>query len=110
LYLLRGDVAALFRCELVNLLSASVDVEQRIFAIEVGISVLRVVLADQRVGTDLHRLAEVHLLLAGAVEGETGEPNKDDSPAEVDDVAAVTPGVALNQQKDRREKVPAGLN
>ena len=92
-----------------NLLSALEDIHHSPFAAVVGIVVLGIRLADQRVRADGHLVAEAHLLLFVLIEDGAGEANHDYDYAEVDDVSAVAAGVAMRELDHRREKVLAGM-
>ena len=81
-------------CHLKDFFAIAVHIEQREFAVEVGVGFLGVILADQGVGTDLHLVVVIHLLLVALVECRAGQADKNNNDAKVDKVAAIASGVA----------------
>src|SRR6202008_300306 len=75
----------------------------------VGIVVLRVGLADERVGTDVDFVAETHFLFGVAIEGRTEDSDDDDGYAEVDDVSAIASSVAMIEVQHRAGQAEAGM-
>ena len=90
-------------------LAVVVDVEQRELRIVVRIRVFGVALADDLVAAHVHGVAEAHLGFLGLVEGRAGQADEHDDHAEMNQVAAVAPGVAAGKKDGRFEQVLAGL-
>ena len=87
-----------------------VHVENRILDAVVRIVLLRVRAAHERVGADLQLVAVAHLLLFVPVEGGTRETDHDDDHAEVNDVTAITPGIAMRELHHRGEQTLTGVS
>src|SRR5579863_4578322 len=92
-----------------NLFPALEDVHDRPLAAVIRIVILGVRLADESVRANRHLVAETHLLLFVLVEHRSGEPDHDDDHAEVNDVAAVTAGVAMRELHHGGKKILAGM-
>src|SRR5215831_2042253 len=107
--LLAGLVEASFRIKRIDLLAAPEYVDDCPFAAVVRLIFLRVRTANKRVGTNRHLVAVTHLLFFICVECSSGKSNHDHDYAEVDNVAAVPPGVAMAKLNHRGKKILAGV-
>src|SRR5206468_2619951 len=96
-HLLAGFVEAPLRIESVNLLAAFEHVDDGPLAAVIRLIFLRVRAADQSVSTETHFVAVTHFLFLVLIESSAGEADHDDDHSEVNDVTAITPGVAMRQ-------------
>src|SRR5579872_5149272 len=92
-----------------NLLSALEDIHDSPLAAVIGIVILRIRLANQRVRADGHLVAKAHFLLFVLIKDGAGESNHDYDHAEVDNVPAVATSVAMSQLHHRREDILPGM-
>src|SRR6185437_14203998 len=91
---LTGDIEAFLGSKLSDLFAMFEDVEKSVLGVVVRIALLGEALADELVGPDGGGVAVVHLLLVRLVEGSTGDADEEHDDTEVDQIAAVTAGVA----------------
>src|ERR1039458_7871193 len=84
-----------------NLLAAAEYVDDRPLVGVVGIVVLRIRLADQRVGADVDFVAEGHFFFHFFIERRSQNSNDDQGDAEVDDIAAIAARISVVQMKHR---------
>src|ERR1017187_4712550 len=109
LRLLAGFIEAALGIHGRNLLAATEHVDDGPLVGVVGIVVLRVGLADQRVGTNVDFVAEAHFFFNFFVERRSQDSNDDEGDAEVDDVAAVATGVSVAQVNHGGEQILLAL-
>src|SRR5579863_2301013 len=86
-------------------LPAPIDIQKGILGAVIWIVVLTVILTDQGVFTDGHAVVESKFLFFFLVERRAGKADDDYDYTEMDDISAVSPGIAMSQLHCRSEQI-----
>src|SRR5438132_14422505 len=109
-HLLAGFVKTSLWIQSLNLFAAFENIDDRPLAAVIRLVLLGVGAAHQRVSAETHFVAVTHLLLFVLVEGGTRETDHNDDHAEVNDVTAIKPGIAMRELHHRGEKTLTGVS
>ncbi len=100
--LLAGDVDAFLGCHLEELFAVLVDIEKRVLGVVVGVRILGEADTLEGVRADGQCAVQCEFAFFIAVEGRAAQTDDDDYDSDVNEVAAVAPGVAADQQENSR--------